>query len=398
VGWRTATGAAAIANAFADAIVTQQTRQFQAELRRVIDRLQARLRALPPGARNTTDSAAIEERLAALTPLLGRSNPNYRLANRAYPPATPAWPRPVLSVVVALIGALLLGVGGALTLNLVNPLISDEEELLFGHRLAVLGRIPRLSRAEIRNDLAGRKPLPIGAREAYRTLRRNLAGAGPDGTFPRSILFVSAIDGEGKTMTAVNLAKVLATGGARVVLVDADVRRPTVPAMLGVPARGQSFGDLFLRGNLSADGLVSVRGYGELLRVLVADPTDERLLDLLEPRDVELGLERLKQEADVIIIDAPPLTRYSDALPIARAVDAVLVAVRLRHTRRDKLEELRRMLAQQRIRPVGFVVITRARPAHGYSYDASTARDVGIAPTAEAEPLMLDIDGGDSSR
>jgi Mrp family chromosome partitioning ATPase len=88
-------------------------------------------------------------------------------------------------------------------------------------------------------------------------------------------------------------------------------------------------------------------------------------------------LEQLREHADVIIIDSPPLTEVGDALPLADVADMVLVAVRLGRSRRDKLDELRRALAQRGVSPAGFVVTTRRRnrkPTYGYGYQSVDRR------------------------
>jgi capsular exopolysaccharide synthesis family protein len=174
-------------------------------------------------------------------------------------------------------------------------------------------------------------------------------------------------------MTSVNLAVTLALGGMRVVLVDGDLRRPMVATVFGVTARRQGFASLLL-GEVDANQvLVPAPGHADRLHLLLASPEHAHLVDLLETRRVERAIEELSLQADVVIIDSPPITAVADALNLADAVDTVLVAVRLGRTRRDKLTELRRMLAQRGVAPAGFVVTTRARSRkHGYYYGADT--------------------------
>ena len=138
------------------------------------------------------------------------------------------WPRPKLSIAVALFAALLLGSGAALASELISPRVNRAEELLLEQRLPILARIPRMPRRAIARYLTGRERLPGTAWEAYRTLRASLATAGRNGGFPRTILVWSSIPGEGKTLTSVNLAITMALSGVRVVLVDADLRRPMI--------------------------------------------------------------------------------------------------------------------------------------------------------------------------
>lgn len=383
-------GAAAIANAFAEALVATRTRQFQTELEDAIRRLEAQVDGLPVGATTTGEGLALEQRLADLRSFVGAPDPTLQLVSRAVPPTKPSWPRPVLSIVVALFASLLLGSGVAIALELVGPRITREDELLLRQRLPILARVPRLRDRNVKQYLADHGAMPPAAWEAYRTLRAALAVAGPRGGYPETVLITSAIPGEGKTMTSVNLAVTMAVAGHSVILVDGDLRRPMVATVFGVAARRHGFASLLLGRASTDDVLVSAPGYGDRLRILVAGPEQSRLVDVLEPSRVESALAQLKQSADIVIVDSPPLTEVADALALADAVDAVIVSVRLGYSRRNKLTELRRMLAQQGISPVGFVVTTRDRPSRdGYHYHSPESTDVfrarGSVPAGNAD-------------
>jgi non-specific protein-tyrosine kinase len=369
--------AAELANAFGEELIEQRTDQFQGELGAAIERLSSRLRALPPDQRNSAEGTAVAQRLAELESLSGARDPTLQISSRAVPPESAAWPRPALSVAVALLAALLLGSGLALALDLVSPRVVREDELVFGHRLPILARIPRLPAKVARGFLSGREPLPGEAREAYRTLRASLAAAGSDGSFPRSILITSAVPGEGKTMTAGNLATTLALAGMRVVLVDGDLRRPMVATLFHVPARPTGFADVLSGQAVPEDALVEAPGAGKSLRLLPASPGQAHLIDLLQPRRVERVLNEL--DADVVVVDSPPLTEVADALALADAVEAVVIAVRLGATRRDKLSELRRMLHLRGIAPLGFVVTSRQKSRGGAYYGP---RETGTSEAA----------------
>jgi capsular exopolysaccharide synthesis family protein len=378
----TAERAAELANGFAEELVEQRTTQFQDELSAAIDRLESRLEALPQGERNSAEAAAVAQRLAELQSLVGARDPTLQISSEAVPPESASWPRPALSVAVALLAALLLGSGLALVLELVSPRLTREDELVFGHRLPILARVPRLPGKVARGFLSGREPLPAEAREAYRTLRASLATAGSNGEFPRSILVTSAMPGEGKTMTAGNLATTLSLAGMTVVLVDGDLRRPMVATLFRVPARPTGLASVLAGHAPLEDALVDAPGAGKRLRLLLASTGQEHLIDLLQPRKVERVLNELLGEADVVVVDSPPLTQVADALALADAVEAVVIAVRLGTTRRDKLAELRRMLLQRGIAPVGFVVTGR-RKSRG---DAYYGKREGGSPRAERRP------------
>jgi capsular exopolysaccharide synthesis family protein len=378
-----------IADVFADETIKQRTRQFQDELTATIKRLRAQLAPIPPQRRTEPEAVALLQRLGNLTGLVGSSDPTLQLMSNAVPPEKQSWPRPVLSVLVALIASSLLGVGIALGLETVNPRVKREEELLLEQRLPILTRVPRMPRKLIRGYLTGKEPLPGAVREAYRTLRTSLLGAGGGDRFPSVVLVTSAMPGEAKTMTSVNLAITLANSGQRVVLIDGDLRRPMVATLFGVAARSAGFADVLLGRADVTEALVEAPGFGDRLQLMLASPEHAHLIDLLEPGRVERALAEIRLRADVVVIDSPPVTEVADAITLATEADTVLVAVRLGRTRRDRLNELRRMLAQRGIAISGFVVTTR-RQRRGGGYYYGSEDDHGLASpramAAEAAP------------
>jgi polysaccharide biosynthesis transport protein len=381
----TAVQAARVANAFADEIIRERSTQFQAQLVRRLSRLRAAL----PGA-TPSESAALQGEIAALSPLLGEPDPTLHIASRATPPYTPSSPSPVLSVLIAFFASLLLGIGVALGLEKLSPRVNSENELLDMTSLPVLARVPRMHRKDVHEYLAGRSPLPEEAWNAYHMLRGNLATAGPAGNFPRTILVTSSIRGEGKTMSSANLAISLATAGTKVIAVDADLRAPTLATVFGVAPRETRFAGVFMNDAPLERALAPVTGHGGLIRLVPGSPEAGHQAGLLDPHRVQRGLERLKREADVIIIDSSALTEVADALTFAAEVEAVLVVTRLGYTRPDELSEFCRMLAFRSITPTGFIVTTRRlRRAGGY-HDASRR--------ARAEKTLRRVSGTPKAR
>jgi capsular exopolysaccharide synthesis family protein len=384
---RSPSRAAEIANAFATETIAQRTLEMQRQLKDVIASLSSRLAAIPAGQRNGPEAAAIGARLASLEPLVGRPDPTLTIMTKASPPGSPAFPRPTLTLAISFLAALLLGMGLAIARE--HPNVSDEDELIFGQRLPVLTRIPRLHQRQIRSFLANRRPVLGELWEPFRTLRANLA-FGHHGSFPRTILVTSAISGEGKTLAAASLAITIAAGGERVLLVDGDLRRPMLATVFGVPSGGSGLSDVLLGNVHHGQAVVPAPGHPHL-RLLLASSRDADLVDLIEPAHAERMLEQLKEDADVIIIDSSPLTEVADALKWAGAADAVLVTIRIGWSRRDKLEALRRTLGQRGLDPAGFVVTTKERPRQSNYYRVGP---VLRKLKAIARPERSDVEGG----
>ena len=347
------TVAARIANAFAQVLLQQRTAAFQSDVRGAIDRLRAQLAT---GKLTRGETVAIQERLAELQALAGAGDPTLSILSPALSSGEPIWPRPLLSVVVALFAGLVLGIAAVLLLELVEPRIVSEGEIV--SRIPVLAWILRGPRSSVRRYLRERGSLPADLWEGYRTLRASLAAQGVGEGSPKSVLVTSAIQGEGKTMTSTNLAIAMAAAGHRVILVDGDLRRSMIADIFDVSAPSGGFASA-LQGTPLEQVVVAVPEYGDRLRLIVAG--DERPLDLFEPNRIEQLLIELKKEADVIVIDSPPVMEFADAIALADAVDVVLIAVRVGHSRRDRFEQLLLFLAQHGVTPAGFVVTVRRR-------------------------------------
>jgi succinoglycan biosynthesis transport protein ExoP len=337
-----------IANAFADVVMAQRGAQVQQDL----GAARARLRARLAGAAGRDEALGIQERLAELASFIGTGDPTLRILTRAVPPDKPSSAGPLVSIVIAVLASLLVGIAGAFALEALLPRVQSDDDAL--QRVPILANVPRTRRRVVRAYLNGSGTLPGDLWEAYRMLRASLGGSSN-----RTVLVTSAIQGEGKTMTSVNLAIALAASGLRVVLVDGDLRRPMVGRVFGISQTSGGFAELLFERAEPKDVLVAAPGYGDRLRLLLAG--SERPLDLLEGRRIAAMLNRLRSEADVIVVDSPALTEFADAIALADAVDTVLVAVRLGRSRRDKLAELERRLAQHGIVPTGFVVTGRTR-------------------------------------
>ncbi len=358
-----------IANGFAKNALAARNAEFQRELRKQIRRLTARAAAIPASTREGNfQYASLQQAIAELTQDIGSADPTLRLLTFAETPYAPVWPRPVFSLVSAFFVALLLGCGIAALLEFASPRVTSEDDLLVGHRLPILARIPRLPDRAMRGFLSGRADMPYGAWKGYRTLRAVLETLGADGAYPRSVLITSASPGDGKTTTAVNLAITLAAASNRVILIDGDVHRPSVATIFNTPAGRDGLARLLAKRAAPESALISAPAHPHL-QLLLSSPggngvniTGERFRQMLD---------ELSNYADVIVIDAPPVTEVAEVLTMAAATECVLVAVRLGHTQREKLAELREMLQQNRISPTGFVVTTRKRLREGSEYEYS---------------------------
>jgi polysaccharide biosynthesis transport protein len=328
--------AAAAANGYADAVVATRTAIFQSELRQRIAQLSRQVAAFPQATRqNNFTYIGLEQQLSQLRGVLGIPDPTLRVLDRAQPPTAASWPRPKLSIAVALLVALLLGSGAAIFLETTNPRLTREADLL-DHRLPVLARVPRLPRRVVEGYMMRTSPLPSTVWKSYQTLRAVVATAGRNGGYPKSILVTSASANDGKTMTALNLAITLANADLRVVLMDADFHRPMLGTIFDAKVRRDGFVRL-LRGEATfEEASIPAAGYPNLRLVLAAGEHSHNSSVLESDRVAEVFRE-LESKVDIIVIDAPPIPEVAEALWVAAAAEVVLLAVRVGHTRRDRL-------------------------------------------------------------
>ncbi len=352
----TAERSAAIANAFAAAVVAERTRAFQRELRQVVRRLATRLARVPSGS---AEGGALANRLSDLRGLVGSRDPTLQIVSAAVPPTRPSWPRPVLSLAAAFLVGLVLGIGIAILLEHVNPLVLRDEDIL-EEGMMLLGRVPWIWAPDLQKYLRGETGLAGVVTDAYRLVRVNLAAAHAVETGPATMLVTSSGRRDGKTTAAVSLAHVYAQTGARVVLVDADFRRSRLTELFGVPAT-TGLREVLLDEADVDEALVEAPGHGQLLRLLPARPDVGVPIDVLQSERAQAVVDELRSHADVVIFDAPPLTDVADALRLATAVDAVVMVVRFGRTRRDRLAQARLLLAQLGVVPAGCIAVIRRR-------------------------------------
>jgi Mrp family chromosome partitioning ATPase/capsular polysaccharide biosynthesis protein len=362
-----------VANGFANGLVEQRSD----EVRRLADEQIPAVRDQIDAAQSRgQDTQALSSNLAQLEAIRQSGDPTLRVETRAEAPPSAFSPKPKLTIAAGILAGLVLGVGGAFAMSALDPRLRREEQLRELYSLPILARVPKERRA--RTFTLGKRYFGIGPREkerralppgelsaatleSFRTLRTMLAAQHGGETDSRSILVTGPSPSEGKTTTAINLASSLALGGNRVILIEADFRRPSVGPALGVEAR-VGIGDVLLGNVALEDALVLAPPFGDNLCALLVDRADDWLAEVLSLPAAEALLEDAKRLADYVVLDSPPLTQVIDAMPLARRVDDVVLVVRLGSSNLQQLAHLGDLLDQNAIRPSGFVVVGGPAP------------------------------------
>ncbi len=205
------------------------------------------------------------------------------------------------------------------------------------------GRVELISHAQPKSELA----------ESYRALRTSILLSSL-GAPPKVILVTSALPQEGKTTTSINSAVVLAQKGARVLLVDADLRRPSIHRALGLRSRA-GLSNL-LTGAGVADSLVVPSPQISNLFVLPAGPPPPQPAELLGSVLMQNYLAQWRNQFDHVVVDTPPTLSVTDAVLLSVEADAVILVIRSGQTTKEALRRARDLLLQVNARVMGVVV------------------------------------------
>jgi succinoglycan biosynthesis transport protein ExoP len=289
---------------------------------------------------------------------------NISVVDRAQVPERPSQPRPLINLIIALLAGTVIGVGLALAREQIDETIADPADLDRKLDLPFLGAIPKSSAEDVIAEVRDPKS---SVTEAYLSVQTNL-GFSTDHGIPRALSITSTRPAEGKSVTSYAISHTIASSGARTLLIDADMRSPSVHRLAGL--RNEKGLSNYLSGTDDIHTLIQ-QPPGEPFAVLSAGPQPPNAADLLRSNRLELLLAELATRFDHVVIDSPPVVGLADAPIIASQVEAVVFVLEARGvTARGARLALGR-LRQARARLLG-VVLTKfeAKRAHyGYGYD-----------------------------
>lgn len=294
-----------------------------------------------------------------------QSTSNTLVVEPARVPIEPVRPKVLQNTLLAAVVGLMLAVGLVFLIEYLDDSIRSPDQARELFLAPVLGSIARLPTPIAQNGpvVLSRPRSPES--EAFRSVRTNIQFAGLDRPI-KTILVTSAAPGEGKTMVASNLAVVMAQAGNRVVLLDADLRRPALHRSFGRPNRN-GLTDLMLQGSAGWNGAVqetSVRN----LTLVTSGPLPPNPADLLGSQRMKQLLAHLGKSSDVVIIDSSPTLAATDALVLAPYTDAVLVVVDTGMTRIRTATQVKAQFEQVGVKIMGVIMNKVAFDRGGYGY------------------------------
>ena len=283
-----------------------------------------------------------------------------RLIEPANQPGRPIKPNTLTMVALSTVIAVSLAAAAAYLIEYLDDTIKSPEEVTKLLDLPVVGYISDVERGKSLEYYLTNQPRSAIA-EAFRSLRTDLEFSGVDK--PLKTIYVTGTEVEaGKTSIAINLAIVIAQSGKRVILVDADLRRPNVHRMLGLTNQ-KGLSDVF-RGTIDIYNATIPYKEGNIFIVPSGSPPPNPA-ELLSSKKMDQILESLKKVADVVIVDGPPFM-VTDSQILASKVDGVLLVLRYGFSRKNAAISALQQLQRVDARPIGVVLNRIPRSASGY--------------------------------
>ena len=370
--WETPQFAARLANGFAFEAVGAVSRQQRQVVQGAIDVLEQRLEE--DSADGALDSRTRQQlvRLEAIRSIIRPA----RVVRRAEAPSEPSGPATRRNTALGLLVGLALGLMAAFVRDSLDRRLRGSHDVHRELDLPVLGRLPLSAVGDASGSGNGHAGLSRGGFEAFRVLRNNLQFLKPEGDL-RSILITSSLPEEGKSTTALSLASVSALAGRRTLLVECDLRRPSLAERIGIekaPGLRQ-----YLNAEASPQEILQVVSLafptrngggeeparrGDLVCIAAGGPTEDSA-ELLASERFREFLEKVTGAYELVVIDAGPVLSAVDPLQLVPLVDGVVLCVRLSKTTRDDARATRAALAHLPERPIG-VVLTGDRGDDDY--------------------------------
>ena len=291
----------------------------------------------------------------------------------AIAPDTPISPRTVLNTLLAAVVGLLLALAIAAIVEYLDDRVKNADAVQEIAGLSTLGTVARMRIGSGRPEFYRLATLinpRSGVAEAYRTLRTNIEFASVDAPV-RTLLVTSARPHEGKTVTAANLAVAFAQADRNTILVDADLRKPGIHAMFGIP--NEDGLTTMLRDEKVTVNRIANATEQANLRVVTTGPLPPNPAELLGSQRMHRAVDKLKADAEIVIFDTPPVQVVIDAAVMGAYLDATVLVVDVGRSRRGALRQAAQALARANATVLGVILnripgVSRSSD-HGYYHD-----------------------------
>ena len=294
------------------------------------------------------------ERTKEIESMVGVSSSNIHIVNKAMLPIKPFKPKVKLNLLLALVVGLMVGVGVAFFLEYYTDTITNPDEISDRFRIPILGVAPLTKTDEypVEQTFINDPRSPLS--EAIRSTKMSIQLAGTADQ-AKSFLLTSIKPSEGKTTMAANLALAFAGTGEKVILIDADMRKPKLHKYFQDQGDSSSPGlSRFLSG-VSSKGLVFKNGICNLC-FIPAGPAPPNPVELLASDRFSMLIEALARRFDRVIVDGPPYLGFADSLVISRHVGGVVLVSSMGETTRDAIRHFKKSILNSQGKILGCVI------------------------------------------
>lgn len=293
-----------------------------------------------------------------------------RIVQQAELPTDMSSPNYFRNTVIGILIGVFLSCAAIVLIELLTNTIRDENYPCNNYGVRTLAYIPNLyEKYGDMKDKKGRNKnkllpahfreinilcnnMPYGVAEAYKVLRTNLNNISVDGKNYRVLGIASPCPQEGKSTLAINYAYTLAQSGKRVLLMEADMRKPVIAKRLALKTRC-GLSDMLLDGSKN---FIQDSNIFENWKVLCAGTATDNTLEFLSGNMIDILMERLRQEFDYIVVDLPPINLVSDAMAISPYLDGIICAVKQDKTTKNELKIAMQYMMYSQTELVGFVI------------------------------------------
>ncbi len=305
------------------------------------------------------------ERSREIESIMGVSSSNISIVRKASLPKAPAQPNVRRNLLLAIVVGLMGGVGLAFFLEYFMDAVTDPDEIADRFQMPILGLVPLVKSQDypLEKTFIHDPRAPLS--EAMRMARVSLKLSGTR-IRSKSVLITSNRPGEGKTTLATNLALTFAGAGEKVVLVDADMRRPRVHKIFDPEADGRAPGLSSFLAGVTARGIIQKNGH-QNLRFIAAGPIPPNPAELLTSPRFDKLMRHLEKHFDRVIVDAPPHQGFADVLVLSQNVGGVVLITSMGETKREELRQFKRNMVNNQGTILG-VLINKVDMTRRYGY------------------------------
>ncbi len=275
-------------------------------------------------------------------------------------PPGPIFPNVKRNIIFGLIFGLGIGIAGMIIAEYTDTTIREVSDVEKYISTPVIGVVPLYSGEIVSNDMKDKFII-----EVYKRIRTNLKFLIVDGNPPKTLLLTSAIEGEGKTIQVANLGIVLAGGGKRVLLVDTDLRKPTLYRLFNIE-RKPGLTD-FLVGDVEMDGVIKSTDIDNLF-IIPSGSSPVSPPELLDSERMRKIIEDARSSYDIVIFDSPPVLTCTDAPILSSMVDGVILVVEMKGPRRELVSSARMSLHDVKARVLACILNKASKGDHYGSY------------------------------